>query len=291
MAIIRPRLTDFHNIHLAQEEIDFAIPFLDEDIPFCVDPFLLWNSPSQQDNALHTALISSFNHLGHLVQKGKEDKATEFIITASECNEVGLGFSTSRKGLRIGQKVAKEILNLFKVIPEIESNGFVHFEEIQLYVDQISKDRISDISCSLLSSFLIDYTIDQCQKYNIPTEDIIINNVYDQRKHIFVTSEKTILPINPETHTPILLVPKRWLRKSPWINGDDYIKGYFLEKVLRKNEECPERGEILNFNRQNYGIVQSYIKLKERISGDCNNDPLFEPIPILSAKRKIERQC
>lgn len=38
MAIIRLRLTDFHNIHLTQEDIDFAIPYLDEDIPFCVDP-------------------------------------------------------------------------------------------------------------------------------------------------------------------------------------------------------------------------------------------------------------
>lgn len=287
MALIRPRLTDFHSIHLAQDEIDFAIPFLDEDIPFCVDPFLLWNSPSQQDNALHTALISSFNRLGYLVHKGKRDKAVVYIVTASECNEVGLGFSSSRTGLRIGQKAAEEILNLFTIIPEIENSGFVHFEEIQLYVDQISKDRISDITCSFLSSFLIDYTIDQCKKHNIPTEDILINNIYDQRKHIFVKSERTKLPINPETHTPILLVPKRWLRKAPWINGDDYIKGYFLEKVLKNNEKSPERGEILNFNRQNYGIVQSYIKQKEKISSDCTNDPLFEPIPILSAKGKV----
>ena len=98
MAIIRPRLTDFHNIHLAQEDIDFAIPYLDEDIPLCVDPFLLWKSPSQQDNALHSALISSFNHLGTLSLCGKEESAFKALIIASECNEVGLGFSSTRKG-------------------------------------------------------------------------------------------------------------------------------------------------------------------------------------------------
>jgi len=288
MALIRPRLTDFHNIHLAQEEIDFAIPYLDEDIPFCVDPFLLWKSPSQQDNALHSALISSFNHLGYLSLHGKKDLALEFMIIASECSEVGLGFSATRKGSRIGPKIAKEILNLFTMIPEIKKNGFVHFEEIQLYVDHISKDRISDITCSFLNSFLIDYTIDQCKKYNIPTEDILINNVYDQRRNTFAESEKAQLPVNPETKDPILLVPKRWLRKAPWINGDDYIKGYFLEKLLKENEECPERGEILNFNRQNYGIIQAYIKQKEELNKDCTNDPLFQPIPILSAKRKTK---
>ena len=31
--IIRPRLNDFHNLPFTQEEVDFAIPFLDEDIP------------------------------------------------------------------------------------------------------------------------------------------------------------------------------------------------------------------------------------------------------------------
>jgi hypothetical protein len=225
MALIRPRLTDFHNIHLAQEEIDFAIPYLDEDIPFCVDPFLLWKSPSQQDNALHSALISSFNHLGYLSLHGK--------------SEVGLGFSATRKGSRIGPKMAKEILNLFTMIPEIKKNGFVHFEEIQLYVDHISKDRISDITCSFLNSFLIDYTIDQCKKYNIPTEDILINNVYDQRRNTFAESEKAQLPVNPETKDPILLVPKRWLRKAPWINGDDYIKGYFLGLNVKQKQYWP----------------------------------------------------
>jgi hypothetical protein len=44
----------------AQAELDFAIPFFDEDIPLYLDPFLLWRSPSQQDQALHTSLINAF---------------------------------------------------------------------------------------------------------------------------------------------------------------------------------------------------------------------------------------
>ena len=57
MAIIRSRLTDHFGIPLSQHDIDFAIPFLDEDIPLYVDPFMLWRSPSQQDNSLHLNLI------------------------------------------------------------------------------------------------------------------------------------------------------------------------------------------------------------------------------------------
>ena len=51
--IVRPRLNDYYGIFLRQAEVDFAIPFLEEDIPLYVDPFRLWQSPSFQDNGLH----------------------------------------------------------------------------------------------------------------------------------------------------------------------------------------------------------------------------------------------
>jgi hypothetical protein len=82
-SIIRPRLTEFHNIFTNQETLDFAIPLLDEDIPLYVDPFLLWKSPSQQDQSLHTALVNSFNYVGYLTKSGKTDAARRQLIIAS----------------------------------------------------------------------------------------------------------------------------------------------------------------------------------------------------------------
>ena len=287
MALVRPRLTDYHGIMLGQDDVDFVIPFLDEDIPFCVDPFLLWKSPSQQDNALHAALLNSFNYLGYLANSGNSDEAVNRLIRASECNEIGLGFSRKRKGARIGKELSSKIVSLFTLISQVKRAGFTHIEEIQLFVDQISKDRISDITCTFLKSFLIDYTIEQCRKYGIPLADVQINDVYDQRTHKFFDSEKVELPANPESSRPILLVPKRWLRSAPWITCDDYEKSYFLEKILKENEEHPSKGEILLFNRNNYGIVEAYIREKERSQVDCRNDPMFLPIPVLSARRKL----
>ena len=37
MTIVRPRLVDYYNVPITQEEVDFAIPFLDEDIPLYLD--------------------------------------------------------------------------------------------------------------------------------------------------------------------------------------------------------------------------------------------------------------
>lgn len=73
--LIRPRLTDYHGLLLAQSDLDFAIPIVDEDLPLYVDPFLLWSSPSLQDTSLHGSLIDAFNRLGHLAVSRDEKAA------------------------------------------------------------------------------------------------------------------------------------------------------------------------------------------------------------------------
>ncbi|MBT1699467.1 hypothetical protein KK083_21395 [Fulvivirgaceae bacterium PWU4] len=286
MSIIRPRLNDFHRIPVTQEDVDFAIPFIDEDIPLYVDPFLLWKSPSQQDNSLHLTITNSFNFLGSLITAGNEKQAIEILIRASECNEVGLGNSKTKTGKKIGEKLARSVLSVFKHIPQLGKVGFSHFEEIQLLVDSFSKDRVSDIACNYLQSFLIDFTIEQSEKHGIPIEKVILENVYDVRSNKF-NSEKTYLPINPNTSSPILFVPKRWLKFSPWINPDDYFDNYYVKNIHKEGDEFPNRVRLLNFNRKNYDIVQTYTKIKEKQIEQCKNDPLFNQIPITSAKGKL----
>ncbi len=197
---------------------------------------------------------------------------------------MGLGNSTTRIGKNIGRKTANEILSLFKKIPQVNKQGFQHVEEIQLFVDSIGKDRISDITCSLIKSFLIDYTIDQCQKMGIPVEDCSLP-VFDYRTGKII-EEKTQLPLSPNSRKPILFTPKRWLRYIPWINYDDYFEGYYI-KDIDVNSSKADRAKILNFNRNNYDLVHTYISLKEQGGKDCTNDPLFSQIPVLSAKKKL----
>jgi hypothetical protein len=249
---------------------------------------LLWRSPSHQDQALHTSLINSFNHQGWLVKKGRDDEASRNLILASECDEVGFGTSATRKGKRIGVNASRQILDLFRTIPTYRESGFIHFEEIQLYADGISKDRISDIACSFLKSFLIDYTAEQCIKVGIPLQKTRIEVLHDYRTQTFLKDVQAELPVNQETGLPVLLVPKRWLRFVPWINFDDYFATACPKDDVVNTVGGDERVHVLLYNRENYGAIDHYVKLKERTALDCHNDPLFRQIPILSARRKLE---
>jgi hypothetical protein len=254
MAIVRPRLTDHYGILLPQAQTDFAIPFLDEDIPLYVDPFLLWRSPSQQDQALHTSLVNSFNHLGYMAKQGKEAEARKLLVALSECDEVGLGHSRRRMGRRIGEGTAAQILNLFNLIPQYERTGFVHFEEIQFFVEHISKDRISDFACSLLKSFLIDYTIQQCEGAGIPLSEARLEGVYSYRDHS-LRPEAVRLPVNPDDNRPIIFVPKRWLRFAPWLDLDEYFKDYCPKDRIDCGSAADQRAVVVTYNREHYGAV------------------------------------
>lgn len=286
MVLIRPRLTDYYGITLAQEDADFAIPFFDEDIPLYVDPFLIWRSPSQQDMALHGALLTGFNHLGQIALNGGENEAIDALIAASECDEVGLGSSRTRQGKRIGRAKAEEILAIFRRIPRYATHGLSHIEELQFFVEGISKDRISDFACSFLKSFLIDFTIDQCNRLGIPMQPKTVPNVWDPRSRSFI-AVATNLPIDPTDDRPLLLVPKRWLRFVPWISYEEYFEKHCPQDEISHEPENLTRVEVLHYNRDNYGIVAAYIAAKERAFQDAANDPLFSQMPVRSARGKL----
>ena len=284
--LIRPRFTDYHDIYIPQSELDFAIPFLNEDIPLYVDPFLIWKSPSLQDKGLHGVLLSAFNNLGRLVRTGKQDQAINQLIVASECDEVGLGNSANRSGKRIGRKLAEDILTLFGRVEYYRNHGFRHFEEISLLVSGINKDRISDIAGSFLKSFLIDYTYQECDELGIPMQDVMVENVFNHENYAF-ENLTTQLPVHPDHRTPILFTPKRWLRHVPWISFENYFKDHCPQDDIAHEGEKLTRVKVLTYNRNNYGVLDSFVKERERTQADCLSDPLFTQIPVMSARCKF----
>ena len=246
----------------------------------------MWKSPSLQDKGLHRALISAFNNLGKLARTGHRELAISQLISASECDEVGLETSSNRSGRQFGRKLASSILFLFENNDYYRLNGIRHLEELQLLVLGINKDRISDMTCSFLKSFLIDYTIQECQELGIPITKTVVPNVFNHDRFEFEGVE-TSVPVHPKHGYPLLFVPKRWLRHVPWINYEAYFKNYCPQDDIAHEGEQLTRAKVLTYNRDNYGLVDSYIKERERTQADCLSDPLFSQIPVLSARRKL----
>lgn len=138
----------------------------------------------------------------------------------------------------------------------------------------------------LMKSFLIDYTAQECCQLGIALTAVEVAKVYEPGKKKFLPV-RTELPVHPETKKPLLLVPKRWLRHTPYINYDDYFREYCpQDDIVHEGEELTYV-KVLTYNRDNYGVIDFYVREKERTFEDCKNDPLFTQIPIISARRKL----
>lgn len=71
------------------------------------------------------------------------------------------------------------------------------------------------------------------------------------------------------------------------LNFDDFFSSSTFKENLKPNDRLVNRIEILEFNRSNYGLIETFIKQKEAASRECTNDPLFKQIPVNSTKRKL----
>jgi len=116
---------------------------------------------------------------------------------------------------------------------------------------------------------------------------VCIDVIYNYRNNKLEHNQNAFLPVNPQTKAPIIFTPKRWLRFTPWINFEEYFRSYCpKDEIINHNQE-ESRVKVLIYNRENYGVVEEYLKNKIKSSADCKNDPLFSQIPIISSKRKL----
>src|SRR5256885_1912309 len=221
--------------------------------------------------------------IDHIKQESLEH--AQHLLICPEPREIGLGYTRSgTAGSGVGPEIAKEIAYTFKNSPALLSRGLRHIEELQLICPGMGHDRISDMTANVLKLFLISYTQEQCDSWNIPVVNDVPISHYFNFDEMGWRDGYFDLPINPSTKGPLLLVPRRILRILPWINYDDYVGEYkkiFLRPVsrhsslrlkLRKgarketvDESAPApKPEVCQVTSQNTVALDAYVDRKEK---------------------------
>jgi len=113
-SIVNPRLVDYFNLTFTQDDVDFIIPHLKEDLPLYPDPFLLWSSKVAAYRELHGQLLGFFDNVRSLVSSGRDLEAIEFLLRCQEPRELGLEYALgSKRGASLGRRLARNIAELF----------------------------------------------------------------------------------------------------------------------------------------------------------------------------------
>ena len=286
---VRPRLVDLFGLTFTQEEVDFAIPHVEEDLRFGLDPFLLWKSDRQEYRELHKQLIAFLALVRDEALDGRRNRAIEHLVRGSEARELGLGYSKGHKaGSGIGAGLANDILDAMVAIPQLREGDIGHLEVLGLVVPRIAEDRLSDLTAAVLKRYLVSFTVERAQQLDIPMRQFVLDDAWDAERQLW-RAIRPKLPYNPVDGSPILLPPLDLLRHLPWINYEDYYKSVYARLVLGpdRRRRVPKE-TVLSYNRQQYTTVERYITEKEQTADSCAPTPLFRPLQITTLRRKLQ---
>jgi hypothetical protein len=262
---------------VSQYDVDFVIPRLGVDIPVGIDPFLLYKSRDPVLRELHAQLLDVFNAGIKAVANGDLAEARR-IFDFPEVAAIGFGYTQrGKRGSGVGDRLSGLVIETVVASPSLQERGVRHVEEMQLLSAGIGPDRVSDIAANVLKRFLIEYTQRQCALWNVPLKTAVpIPHVFDPSRCEWGDAYED-MPVSAYDGSPMLFVPRRWVRALPWINYDDFSRTEFRayldarrEKARRSrtdglgSERVGGKQDVVAITRSDIGLVERYVRTRER---------------------------
>jgi hypothetical protein len=275
---------------------DWFDPLLTEDTKLFVDPFLIYVDESTVWAGGHQRLMDFFGLvMDMLAESGFNERSNtfklasgllmfpeppEFCLGVSEASVLGAG---SAKGLQKGMlKGAAEAINL-----GIASVS--HFEELALFGEQIGADRIGDMTCNVLKKDFIAYTQTIAKQRSIPLTSVNVKHMdWDATTRAWKDG-LVDLPLNPFASKTaghpvgVILVPKRFLRRLPtidpqdfwdyaWTHESDQIRTEFNYQVAKN----VDRAKIARLALRKHDVLKRYLATLDatpKAAYDVEGDP------------------
>lgn len=245
--------TDFFGIKesLLEEYGAFNISLIN-DLPLFIDPFLLYGSEKDEYQKAHDGVLKYLSFLKNKSLAGQISKAQiASWYKFPEVKQNWLGFSVSGNGGNgLGEKFGKAMsANMHIVFDDLNTEEITrtsHLEKVGLFEIGVGKDNISDFTCNLIKSFLLNYTEEFAKKYLVSPflKEVMVDKVIFDYEIERWMPKKFSLPYYNEDY--IILTPKDLLTKDEnWINTNDLI-GSFSE-ICNSIPNYQLRSEVQNF--------------------------------------------
>lgn len=267
---------------VSQYDVDFVNPRLGVDIPLGIDPFLLYKSRDPALRRLHQQVLDVFNAGIKSVARGDLAEARR-ILDFPEAGEIGFGYTQGgKRGSGLGDRLSSLLIETVVDSPSLQLRGVKHVEEMQLLSAGIGPDRVSDIAANILKRFLIEYTRRQCQLWNVPMRSgVPVSHVFDPLLCEWSDSYEE-MPVSPLDGSPILLVPRRWVRSLPWINYDDFSRTEFRAYLAARHQKARvnraagaasasygRKQDVVTVTRSDIALVERYVQARERRAAEA----------------------
>jgi hypothetical protein len=245
--------SDFFNIseETVQKFGAFNISLIN-DLPLFIDPFLLFGNDKEEYQKLHENIIS---YLVFLKGKAATGAMTTAQIKAWYCfpevKQNWLGYSLfgnggSGLGEDFGTALSSSMHIVFRDLTHETITTTSHLEKAGLFSIGVGRDNISDFTCNLIKSYLLEYSQLFANTYlneNQKRKLTIKKSYFDYYLERWMPKE-FILPYYSSDY--VILTPRDILTKDDnWINNHDLIGDFESICSSIPNEQLRE--EIHNY--------------------------------------------
>lgn len=215
------------NLQKTQAELDFVDVPIDGDIALFVDPFAISQRPDRWSQECHRHIIAFFDRVLRELRAGNVTEAREMFRFLREPNETRFGFSSGRpRGAGIGHYQSDQLVDALAASSAVKTGFLTSLEEAELMIEGIGRDKISDLTTNIIRSLLANYTREQCNLHNIPTQRVPLPPYYSPEREAWI-SDYFQLPV--ANGRPVLLVPKVIARYDPAYDHNRYYRRFVLE--------------------------------------------------------------
>lgn len=215
-----PRFSEYFNLGLNQNELDFVDVSNDFDIPVYVDPYAIeirddiWASKASEYIRVFFEEV-----LGEL-RADNRVRATELMSHLREPKETFLGVSKGRpRGRGVGQGQASQLIRSILNSKAYKTGLLSDLSEMALYVEGIDRDKISDLTTNVIRGLLVDYTQNQCRLLSVDTKPYAGSVIWDAENRRWESRYVNLPYIDDEA---VLLVPKYIVRRNLSLDSQEF---------------------------------------------------------------------
>ena len=243
---------------------------LTRDATVFIDPFLLEFCEELELAGAHEQIFQHFRGIFEVLARDRSASVLS-SLTFPEVDEIGLGFTKwGHHGAGTGRHFAREIRDAIVHAIRAGLESPRHFEEIGLLRVGIGQDRISDISARIILNKLAAFTTRCCAELDLPVQRF---RVWSYRVETGGLPRQVpfsaLLPKNPFSGRPMILVPKSILRSLPTISppGFEDFLWEFHQEDLRRDFNIEVKRDlgrrVLPIANSNLQWVREYVGYEE----------------------------
>lgn len=203
-------ISNYFNLGSQQPGLNFVDVRLDQDNLLFIDPRLIEINKDALSFQMQRRIEVFWAELIKAARNNDLAKMNNILGGLKEPNETRLGYSDDRiHGNSVADKLKPKIIAAIQQNKAVRSGILSHFSDVELFIEDVGSDRISDITTKIIKDPLIEFTQKECRKHGIPMSVVNQEDIFDHTTISWI-SRKVELPVH--SGKPIIFVPKNLVR-------------------------------------------------------------------------------